>query len=111
MLGCRGRTRSQRDLAGLTGSSPAFRSMPPAGMERASLIRMPVTAISPNSAVQVADRNAGRMLLQAAVIRVMSSSEKINGAGRLPCPGKTPLGGISVAGSVRRSQAATPGPR
>ncbi len=56
----------------------------------------------------VADRNHGRRLPQAACIRAMSPSVKMNGAGRLPYPGNTPLGGISVAGSMVRSQAASP---
>ena len=51
VVGCSGRIRSQRDLAGRTGSSPASRSMPPDGIARASPMRTPVTAISPNRAV------------------------------------------------------------
>ena len=92
----------------MTGSSPASRSIPRAGIARASPIRTPVTAISPNSAVQAAARIAGRRTAQAATTAARSSLVKMNGAGRLPCPGNTPFGGISVAGSTARSQVANP---
>jgi len=71
-------------------------------------MRMPVTAISPKRAVQAAARIVGRRTAQPVITAARSSLVKMNGAGRLPCPGNTPLGGISVAGSTVRSQVANP---
>ncbi len=49
--GVEGKDPLAAGLGGLTGSSPASRSMPSAGRVGASPIRIPVTAISPNRAV------------------------------------------------------------